>query len=114
MLSTRFDAVQYAAFFDLLEDSNFDILLVNNEDSKLKIKAVYNNIDRSSFFLKARMISDQDVGTPIRDASFRCVLTDVNEGKFIAVAGSAGQTAYGSLQIPFGHIGVGLTNNFIE
>jgi len=50
----------------------------------------------------------------VKDASFRCILTDVNEGKFIAVAGVPDQTAYNTLQSPFSHMGIGRSNNFIE
>lgn len=87
---SKYDTVLYAAFFDLLEDSLVDILLVTQEGDKVKVHAIYNNIDRTSFFLKARMISDAKVGTPVVDASFRCVLTDLSDHKFIAVAGSPG------------------------
>lgn len=81
----------YAAFFDLLEDSMVDILLVNTDyNGQIKIDAIFNNVDRTSFFLKARMLSDKAVGTAVRGASFRCVLTDVNDQKFIAVSGSTG------------------------
>ena len=49
----------YAAFFDLLEDSMVDVLLVYKDDSGvIRISAIYNNVDRTSFFLKARMVSD--------------------------------------------------------
>jgi hypothetical protein len=43
------------------------------------------------------MLIDLKVGTPVVDASYRCILTDLKEEKFIAVAGSTGQTAYHSL-----------------
>jgi hypothetical protein len=49
----------YAAFFDLLEDSMVDVLMVYKDESGvIKISAIYNNVDRTSFFLKARMVSD--------------------------------------------------------
>ena len=54
------------------------------------------------------------MGTAVPNASFRCVLTDVNDQKFIAVSGSPGQTAYHSLQSPYSHFGIGRSNNFIE
>jgi hypothetical protein len=97
MLLSKYESVQYAAFFDLLEDSMVDMLIVTNEKGLLKVHAIYNNIDRTAFFLKARMISDAEIGTAVLDASYRCVLTDVHDVKYIAVAGSPGQTAYHSL-----------------
>ena len=60
------------------------------------------------------MISDNIIGTAVVDASYRCVLTDLTDGKFIAVAGSAGQSAYHSLSSPYSHVGIGRSNNFIE
>jgi hypothetical protein len=49
----------YAAFFDLLEDSMVDVLLVYRDNfNQIKISAIFNNVDRTSFFLKAKMISD--------------------------------------------------------
>jgi len=91
-----------------------DMLLVTKSDEGLKIHAIYNNIDRTAFFLKARMISDSKVGTPVSEASYRCVLTDLNDVKFVAVSGSSGQTAYHSLNTPYSHVGIGRSNNFIE
>lgn len=66
------------------------MLIVTKQQNQIKIHAIFNNIDRTSFFLKARMISDNIIGTAVVDASYRCVLTDLTDGKFIAVAGSAG------------------------
>lgn len=60
-----------------------DILLVRG--STAEISAIYNNYGRDAFFLKARMISDETIGSTARSASFRCVLTDLNDEKFIAV-----------------------------
>lgn len=67
-----------------------DMLLVTKGLEGLKIHAIYNNIDRTAFFLKARMISDSKVATPVSEVSYRCVLTDLNEMKFVAVSGSSG------------------------
>ncbi len=90
MLLSKYESVQYAAFFDLLEDSMVDMLIVTSEKGSLKVHAIYNNIDRTAFFLKARMISDAEIGTAVPDASYRCVLTDVHDVKYITVAGSPG------------------------
>lgn len=113
-LLSSYDSVQYTAFFDLLEDSMEDMLLVTKGEEGLKIHAIYNNIDRTAFFLKARMISDSKVATPVSEASYRCILTDLNDVKFVAVSGSSGQTAYNSLSTPYSHVGIGRSNNFIE
>ena len=52
-----------------------DFLIVDDN----KIKTVYNNLNSDSFFLKARMLSDPTTGSPIRSASFRAVLTSVDD-----------------------------------
>jgi hypothetical protein len=62
-----------------------DILLVKGPNSD--ISAIYNNFAKDAFFLKTRVISDDTLGTSVRTASFRCVLTDLNDDKFIATGG---------------------------
>jgi len=42
------------------------------------------------------------------------VLTDLHDDKFIVMAGQSGQTAYSALQMPFAHVGIGRSNNFVE
>jgi len=91
-----------------------DMLLVTKGENGLQIHAIYNNIDRTAFFMKTRMISDSQVATPVSEASYRCVLTDLNDVKFVVVSGSSGQTAYHSLITPYSHVGIGRSNNFIE
>jgi hypothetical protein len=58
--------------------------------SSSEISAIYNNYGRDAFFLKARMISDDQIGATVKAASFRCVLTDLSDQKFIAVAAQSG------------------------
>lgn len=84
--------MKYAVFFDLNENSMMDILLVKGPNSD--ISAIYNNFAKDAFFLKSRVISDDTLGTTVRSASFRCVLTDLSNEKFIATGGQSGQTAY--------------------
>lgn len=49
--------------------------------------AIFNNIDRTNFFLKARMLTDDIVGTTVSGATIKCVLTDLNDEKFIVTTG---------------------------
>jgi hydrogenase maturation factor len=78
--------VKYAVFFDLNENSMMDILLVKGGPNS-DISAIYNNFAKDAFFLKTRVITDDTLGTTARSASFRCVLTDLNDEKFIATGG---------------------------
>ena len=106
--------VRYATFFDLLEDNNIDILLVTDDGSGRKIKAIYNNIDRGNFFLKARMVSDEATYSAINEAAMRMVTTRLSDKKMVVQSGNSGQSAYHALQAPFNHVGIGKSNNFIE
>ena len=65
---SKFNNVQYAVFFDLMEDSGVDILVVTEKtlasgEQGTALKAIYNNIDMSNFFIKVRMISDEAIAT---------------------------------------------------
>jgi len=80
--------VQYAVFFDLMEDSTIDILLITDKvqasgETGSAIKAIFNNIDMSNFFLKVRMITDELTANQVMSASFRCVITLLNDRKII-------------------------------
>lgn len=88
----KFEKVKYAVFFDLNENSMMDILLVKGANSD--ITAIYNNFGKYAFFLKTRVISDESLGTTAQAASFRCVLTDLDDNKFIVAAAQSGQTAF--------------------
>jgi hypothetical protein len=65
-----------------------DILIVKGANSE--ISAIYNNFAKDVYFLKTRMITDETLGTTLQSASFRCVLTDLNDEKFVAAAGQSG------------------------
>lgn len=111
--------VQYAVFFDLMEDSSVDILIVTDkvlasEETGTQLKAIYNNIDMSNFYIKVRMISDETVASQVMSASMRCVVTLLNDRKIVVQGGHTSQNAYHSLQAPFTFIGIGRSNNFIE
>jgi integrin alpha FG-GAP repeat containing protein 1 len=60
------------------------------------------------------MLTDEKIGSPIRSASFRAVLTDLNDQKFVVQNGDSGQSAFGALSTPNTMIGVGRSNNFVE
>jgi hypothetical protein len=84
--------VKYAVFFDLNENSMMDILMVRGPNSE--ISAIYNNFGKDAYFLKTRVITDDQLGTTLSSASFRCVLTDLSDERFIVAAGQSGQTAF--------------------
>lgn len=60
------------------------------------------------------MITDDQTGSPQRGASFRAVLTSLEDNKFEVQGSDSGQSSFGALQIPNCMIGVGKSNNFVE
>ena len=60
------------------------------------------------------MLTDDKVGSPVRCASFRAVLTSLQDDKFVVTGTDTGQSQYGALTIPNVMIGVGRSNNFVE
>jgi hypothetical protein len=71
-----------------------DIMVVKNVDvtggKTTQISAIYNNYGRDAFFLKTRMVSDKTIGTSVTSASFRCVLTSLEDEKFMVMGGQSG------------------------
>ena len=95
MLDT-FDHVKQSTFFDLNENSMMDILLVrqSKQGTPTQISAIFNNYDKDAFFLKSRLVSDSQIGMTVPQASFRCVLTSLEDEKFMVSSGLPGHTAY--------------------
>lgn len=80
MLLNNITNVQYAVFFDLMENSSVDILLVVDKpqasgEAGTVLTSIFNNIDLSNFYIKIRMITDEIVATQINSAAMRCVVT---------------------------------------
>lgn len=74
-----------------------DIIVVNdptadyNKENKIPpIAAVYNNLNAEMYFIKSRMVSDDKIGSPIRTAVFKSVLTDLDDEKFVVSGSDAG------------------------
>ena len=92
-----------------------DLIVVSEKGHQVpQISAIYNNLMGDSFFIKSRMLTDDKIGSPVRSASFRAVLTSLDDEKFVVAGADSGQSAYGALQIPNIMIGVGRSNNFVE
>ena len=97
------DKIKYSSFFDLNENSMMDVLVVRQGGNVTTgqtfstISAIYNNFGKDAFFLKTRVVSDSTIGTTAASASFRAVLTSLEDEKFIVTGGQSGQSAYQSL-----------------
>ena len=81
---------------DVDEDGRLDILLQQCENDKCVLGLLYNNEIYDSFFIKALMLAESsrdyedldkhNFGSTISGATFRFILTDVNDKKFVRVA----------------------------
>jgi len=57
------------------------------------IVAIYNNQARSNFFLKIMFSSSQVISSPVRSATVHCILTDLEDDKFVVAAALPGQSS---------------------
>jgi hypothetical protein len=117
----QYQNAKYAVFTDIIENSMLDIIIVNDPTADYnkkhnipEIASVYNNLNAEMYFVKARMLTDDRIGSPVRAAVFKVVLTNLDDEKFVVSGSDVGQSAFGSLQVPSSMIGVGRSNNFIE
>jgi len=88
---------KFAVFTDIIENSMLDIMVVNDmtaeysKENKIpEIASVYNNLNSDNYFVKARMLSDDKIGSAIRTASFKVVLTDLDDKKFVVASTDTG------------------------
>lgn len=117
----KYQNAKFAVFTDIIENSMLDMIVINDGTSSYnkqnnihEIAAVYNNLNAEMYFVKARMLSDDKIGSAVRSSVFKVVLTSLDDEKFVVSGSDTGQTAFGSLQVPNTMIGVGRSNNFIE
>lgn len=88
------------------------------------ISAIYNNVIFDSFFIKAMMLSqtnsdqedrgDKLYGSAVAGATFRYIVTTLDDRKYVRVAAQAPQASYSSLELPYTHNGIGRSNNYLE
>ena len=93
-----------------------DILLVTSrgDDDDTSLQVLYNNMEINNFYLRAKMVTDEIIGSSVQSASFRCVVTQLNDRKIIVSGGLTGQSAFHAINSPVTQIGIGISNNFIE
>lgn len=113
---------------DIDDDGRIDMLVQRcfdkPPDGFCNITAIYNNVIFDSFFIKAMMLSqtnsDQEdlgqkmFGANIAGATFRYIVTTLEDQKYVRVATQAPQTSYNSLELPYSHNGIGRSNNYLE
>lgn len=62
----------------------------NRENHIPEIAAVYNNLNAEMYFIKSRMLTDDKIGSPVRTAVFKAVLTDLDDEKFVVSGSDSG------------------------
>lgn len=100
----------------MIENSMLDLIVVSESTVQEvpQISAIYNNLLGDSFFVKARMLSDDSIGSPLRGANYKAVLTSLSDDKFAVQGADSGQSSFGALNIPNVMVGIGRSNNFVE
>ena len=82
--------------------------------------ALYNNFASDTFFIKANLINSQQqkndnlYGDKAIGVSYRFVVTDLDDNKFVIAGSQAYQSGYMSNQLPYAYLCVGRSNNYIE
>ena len=84
---------------------------VNPASGLSEIQVVYNNYVQDAFFIKALMLGG---GEAVTGASYRLVVTDLYDNKFVVHSSQQTQSAYLALEMPYSYLGVGRSNNYVE
>ena len=58
--------------------------------------------------------TDGMYGNGVSGPSYRLVVTDLNDDKFVICGSQLTQSAYNAIQMPYSYLGVGRSNNYIE
>ena len=114
------DSAELLSFMDIDDDGKLDFVLQKKEQGVPQVKILYNNIVSDNFFIKALSVNSelkksQNVYNDYTlGASYRFVVTDMQDNKLVMVGSQRYQSGYMSLQLPFAFIGVGRSNNYVE
>ena len=53
-------------------------------------------------------------GNALSGPSYRLIVTDLNDEKFVVIGSQLTQSAYNAIQMPYAYLGVGRSNNYVE
>lgn len=103
---------------------DFLVNVWDSEKNTFSISAFYNYLSIDAFFLKALGVDGQCAanqesklscqGALYYGSTYMFRVTDINGQYDPAVGFQLYQGAYGALQLPYGYMGLGRTNNYIE
>mmetsp|Transcript_13353 Transcript_13353/g.22703 ORF Transcript_13353/g.22703 Transcript_13353/m.22703 type:complete len:176 (+) Transcript_13353:1464-1991(+) len=110
--------------FDIDEDGRIDVIAQkfdSSSSSAFSLQVIYNNVIHDSFFIKSMMLSqsssdvkDYQYGAVTPGASFRYIVTTLDDKKYVRVAAQLPQQSYQSIPLPYVYMGIGRSNNFLE
>lgn len=108
--------------YDIDEDGRMDIIVQKKGigNHQYELKAIYNNYQFDSFFIKTMMLSQVSddlshaYGAVTSGATFRYIVTTLDDVKMVRVATQLPQTSYNNLELPYVYQGLGRSNNYIE
>lgn len=106
-----------SAFVDIDEDGRLDLLIQKKNviSGQVEVYCIYNNYVKDTFFIKAMMVNTQGMyGDSSIGSSYRLIVTDLNDNKFVVISTQMPQTSYNSLSLPYCYLGVGRSNNYVE
>ena len=94
-------STELVTFIDIDEDGKLDFLIQRlGPNNQISLYLLYNNVYNDNFFIKAMMLnskqekSDNIYGDNTIGASYRFVITDLEDKKFIVVGSQNYQQAY--------------------
>lgn len=106
---------------DIDNDGRMDILVQKESDGKRginEISVIYNNMFTDSFFIQSSMYSQNQVNERhsaiIGGATFRYIVSTLDDNKYIRVDTQLPQCSYQSLILPYVYNGIGRSNGYLE
>lgn len=97
------DTANYFTFIDIDDDGKLDFFLQQTIDGVPQLKLLYNNVVTDNFFLKALSVNSQFKKSQniyndyTIGASYRFVITDMDDTKLITVGSQRYQSSYMAL-----------------
>jgi hypothetical protein len=136
LLQTLIDKIDASMIvpIDIDEDGRIDIVMQNRKSSHVDLQVIYNNVYLDSyFFIKTMMLYDtveeEEVesesyllldkpkprfGKIVSGASFRFVMTPMDDNKVVMAGSQLVSSSYGALLPPYLLLGIGDSINYIE
>ncbi|GAA6012102.1 hypothetical protein JCM11491_001751 [Sporobolomyces phaffii] len=128
----KFTDVEGVSWVDLDDDGSLDVVVQRSGQSGAarKVRFIKNNFFNDAFFLKAMVLNGacknwcepkeagqsryRPYGSSYSGASFKFTVLDPTGARRSTQYAQLAQTSYLSLGLPYAHLGLGRTNNYVE